>query len=406
MPFLRWGAIVAAVQIVIGGACTSQSREPFTDADLVARREADEAVAREDFADAVRRLTDRVYAKCEAHHESPLGPAPTLDILAMSGGGDYGAFGAGVLVGWGQIADPAARRPDFDGVTGVSTGALLAPFAFLDTDEECLKVETFYRNPRTDWVQSRGLLFFLPNFPSFMEIPGLERDLNTAFDAAMIDRIAARARDGRLLAISATNLDFGEQRVWELGKLAERATTDESRDRIRRMLRASAAIPAVFPPVTIDGELYADGGVTANVLLRLDPESPIGFIHLWRTRYPDRPLPTVRYWIIVNNQANQLPKTVQPRWPAIVAPSLATAIRSATFAEIRWLAAQANYVNAAYHTDIKVKVLSIPDDWRPPVPGDFKKETMDSLADLGRKLGADPASWTDWVKQPPEAPGR
>ena len=63
----------------------------------------------------------------------------------------------------------------------------------------------------------------------------------------------------------------------------------------------------------------------------------------------------------------------------------------------RWLAAQADYVNIKYGTDIEVRVVSIPNDWRPPVKGDFKKETMESLTDLGRKLGSDPKSWTVWT---------
>jgi hypothetical protein len=70
-------------------------------------------------------------------------------------------------------------------------------------------------------------------------------------------------------------------------------------------------------------------------------------------------------------------------------------------AEVRWLAAEADYVNAVYGTNIEVRVTAIPDDWRAPVKGDFQKETMESLADLGRLMGADPASWTVWA-----APGQ
>ncbi len=403
----RAPAVVLAVVVVVAGACTSSSRPAWTDEQLRQREAADEERARVQFESGIARLCDRLSAELAAHDADRSKPEPHVDILAMSGGGDYGAFGAGVLVGWGSVEEQAKRRPRFDVVTGVSTGALLAPFAFLGTDEDSLHVETFYRNPRTDWVQSRGLLFFLPHLPSFMETPGLERDLKVAVDDAMIERIAQRSREGCLLAVSATNLDFGTQRVWDLGAMADAATTPEERDRVRDVLRASAAIPAVFPPVEVEDELYVDGGVTANVLLRLDPEAPGGLMNVWRERHGDRPLPRVRYWIIVNNQAHAPPRTVQPRWPAIVGPSLATAIRSATLAEIRWLAAQAKYVNAVRGTRIEMRVLTIPDSWRPPVEGDFKKETMDSLADLGRRLGAEPSSWSEWVSvdaSPGEAP--
>jgi hypothetical protein len=93
----------------------------------------------------------------------------------------------------------------------------------------------------------------------------------------------------------------------------------------------------------------------------------------------------------------QPPGTVQIRWPNIVGPSLATSVRSATIAEIRWLAAEADYVNAVFGTDIEVRVVAIPDDWRAPVVGQFQEETMRSLSDLGRKMGADPNSWTLWT---------
>lgn len=148
----------------------------------------------------------------------------------------------------------------------------------------------------------------------------------------------------------------------------------------------------MFPPVQIGDSYYADGGVTANVFLRLDTRDPNAVLSRWRAAHPDKRL-RVRYWVIVNNQLNHASKTVQMKWPSVLGPSLATAIRSATLAEVRWLAAQADYVNLKYGTDIEVRMVGIPDSWRPPVEGDFKQETMASLADLGRTMGADPNSW-------------
>ena len=321
----------------------------------------------------------------------------------MSGGGDYGAFGAGFLIGWGEVEDAEWRRPEFDAVSGVSTGALLAPFAFLGDDESLRTVEDFYRNPKKDWILERGPLFFLPFNPSFMTIPGLQRDIRAVIDAEFVDALAERSRAGAYLVVSATDLDLGRQRFWNVGAEAERASKTGDEDRLERMLLASAAIPAVFPPVEIDGAMYADGGVTANVFLRLDPKSPHGFVRRWRAAHPDTPIPRVRYWVIINNQWSHQPRTVQVAWPQVVAPSLETAIRSATLAEVRWLAAEADYCNAIGAAEIEVRVIAIPDDWRAPVPGDFKKETMASLADLGRKMGADPNSWKVWSR--PEPPG-
>jgi hypothetical protein len=396
MSALSIGLAVAVLQ-----ACASGPPRPVrTDAELRQRADGMKKSLAQTFEDANRRLVDRMWAEVQA--AAPGEPA-TIHFLAISGGGDYGAFGAGFLVGWGECQDSAHRRPDFDVVTGVSTGALLAPFAFVDTDEACRTVESFYRSPQPDWVEQRGPLFFLPSNPSFMIIPKLEDAIESAVTPALVDQMAEQSRKGKVILISATDLDLGAQHFWNLGSEAERASVTGDPERLRRIMLASAAIPVAFPPIEIDGVLYADGGVTANVFARLEPRTPGSFVNRWRELHPDTPLPRVRYWVIVNNSLLQPPSTVQARWPEVLAPSLATSIRSATIAEIRWLSAQSDYVNATLGTDIEVRVVAIPNDWRPPVKGDFEEETMNSLADLGRKMGADPASWTLWTTPSPGA---
>ena len=143
--------------------------------------------------------------------------------------------------------------------------------------------------------------------------------------------------------------------------------------------------------------LHVDGGVTANVFLQLDVRDPDSLIQRWKRAYPDTLFPRVRYWVIITNQPKSRPKTVQPTWPAILAPTEATLIRYATRTEVQWLAAQADYANSLPGMDVELRVVAIPDDWRPPVTGAFQKATMDSLADLGRRMGADPASWQVWA---------
>jgi hypothetical protein len=360
----------------------------MTEDELSARAEADAA----EIARTLRVSAEKIIARIDAEQ----GQGARIDFLAISGGGDRGAFGASFLLSWGS-APGEWKRPDFDVVTGVSTGALIAPFAYIGSDDALREVETFYRNPQKDWVRSRGWFFFLPSNPSFVSIPGLDRDIRAAINPAFIYLLAAESRKNKVLYISATDLDLGRQKFWDLGAEAERATDEAGIDRVQRILLSSAAIPAVFPPVEIDEGVYADGGITANVLLRLERRDPYSVLARWRAEHPDIPFPPVRYWIIVNNQLVQPPGTVQIRWPNIVGPSLATSVRSATIAEIRWLAAEADYVNAVFGTDIEVRVVAIPDDWRAPVVGQFQEETMRSLSDLGRKMGADPNSWTLWT---------
>lgn len=382
--------LASLLLVLILAGCGGPGRPVRTEAEFLEVSAADAAATRESFRDAIGRLIARVERKTAD------GSQPVIDILALSGGGDYGAFGAGFLIGWGSVSDPEWRRPEFDAVSGVSTGALLAPFAFLGDERSLSTVEDFYRNPRKDWIRERGMLFFLPSNPSFATIPGLERDIRGVIDAEFTAKVAQRSRDGALLMVSATDLDLGRQKQWNMGAEAERAASSGDESTMENMLLASAAIPGVFPPIQIGDSVYADGGVSANVLLKLDPRDPDAFIPRWKAAHPDRPLPKVRYWVIINNQWSHQPETVQTKWPAIVAPSLETAIRSATRAEVRWLAAQADYVNTKYGADIEVRVVSIPDNWRAPVKGSFVQESMVSLSDLGRSMGRDAGSWTVW----------
>ena len=391
-----------AVWLALSG-CAAH-RQVLTDAQLEERAAADSAQHDE----AVKASVEKMFQRLSQRAQSASASEPlTLNILAISGGGDYGAFGAGVLVGWGQKPDSAWRRPDFDMVTGVSAGGITTPFAYIGSDETCLRIESFFRNPRKDWIEERGLLFFAPSNLSLLRIPGIELDVKTIVDRAFVEQMAAQSKAGKVLVISATNLDLERRRAWSVGIEAETAVKTGELDRVHKIMLASSAIPVAFPPVEIDGFLYVDGGVTANLFLRLAPRDPNSMIQRWKRAYPDKPFPRLRYWIIVNNWLTPPPKTVQPTWPAILAPTESTMVRSATHTEAQWLAAEADYVNSLEGFDIEIRVIAIPESWRPPVPGDFKKETMDSLADLGRKMGADPASWQLWAspRRPQSAQG-
>ena len=122
-----------------------------------------------------------------------------IDILIISGGGDWGAFGAGFLKGWQKVpAQHPLAKPEFDAVTGVSTGTLIAPFAFLGDEQSIDEIVNLYRNPGADWVKQRGFLYFLPDNISFAEVPGLEREMRQHITMDMFRRIAKAGADGRL----------------------------------------------------------------------------------------------------------------------------------------------------------------------------------------------------------------
>src|SRR6185436_5577175 len=154
-------------------------RQASTQEELLAQRRAQDAAR----AEGAKRLVAQMLARVEAKARTP---RATIDFLIISGGGDWGAFGAGVLKGWGRVKGDMTR-PEFDAVTGVSTGALIAPFAFLGDDASIERIVQLYRNPASDIATSRGLLFFLPNNPSFYLLPGLERELRSALDRGMLE---------------------------------------------------------------------------------------------------------------------------------------------------------------------------------------------------------------------------
>jgi len=203
---------VAAVALVAG--CASEpARAPRTMDDLMAARQADD-LAR---ANAARGLTEQLVQRAERKVKAakPGGPRPTIDMLVISGGGDWGAFGAGVLKGWGQVKVELAR-PQFDAVTGVSTGAMIAPFAFLGDDDAIERIVRLYRNPKPDWTKTRGVAFFWPTNPSFYDMPGLEREMRESLDRPMLERIAAEQPNNRVLAVNTTNIDLGDSHTWDV----------------------------------------------------------------------------------------------------------------------------------------------------------------------------------------------
>ena len=279
-------------------------------------------------------------------------------------------------------------------MTGVSTGTLIAPFAFLGDEQSIDQIVNLYRNPEADWVRQRGFLYFLPNNISFAEVPGLEREIRKQITLDMLRRIAKAGADGRLLAVNTTNLDEATPRVFDLVVEAQRAADSGQVDRVHNIMLASAGIPGAFPFRMIDDELYVDGGVTGNIIYggRIGEEDSQPA--LWQKAYPKLPIPKMRFWVIFNNQFRPVPVVTAPNWVAVIQRSLETSTRAATATAVRHLFAIAQISRLKRKADVEVRIVSIPGDWFPPVPGVFIKETMNNLTDLGEKMGADPASWS------------
>ena len=390
-----------AVSVFVGGlllgSCgPAMTRPQVTQQDLLkARTTADEesvATGRK----VLGQLIERTKAEYDRYASGGRKEPPVIDILIISGGGDWGAFGAGFLKGWQKVpAGHPLAKPAFDAVTGVSTGTLIAPFAFLGDEQSIDEIVNLYRNPEPDWVKQRGVLYFLPDNISFAEVPGLEREMRKHITLDMLRRIAKAGADGRVLAVNTTDLDTGTSRVFDLVLEAQRAAGSGQVDRVHNIMLASAGIPGAFPFRMIDDELYVDGGVTGNIIYGGRIEEEDSLPALWQKAYPNLPIPKFRYWVIFNNQFRPVPVVTAPNWVAVIQRSLETSTRAATATAVRHLFAMAEISRLKRKADVEVRVVSIPGDWFPPVPGVFIKETMNNLTDLGEKMGADPASWSN-----------
>jgi Patatin-like phospholipase len=386
---------VFAGVVLLGGCGPAMTRPQVSQEDLVKLR----TTADEQSVTAGRKILGRLIERTKAEYDRSVAEGkqrPVIDILIISGGGDWGAFGAGFLKGWQKVpAGNPLAKPEFDAVTGVSTGTLIAPFAFLGDAQSTDEIVNLYRNPQEDWVRQRGILYFLPDNISFAEVPGLEREMRKHITADMVGRIAKAGADGRLLMVNTTNLDTGTSRVFDLVAEAQRGANSAELERLHNIMLASAGIPGAFPFRIIDGELYVDGGVTGNIIYGGRIAEGDSLPALWQKAYPNLPIPKFRFWVIFNNQFRPVPEVVAPNWVAVIQRSLETSTRAATATAVRHLFAMAEISKLKRNADVEVRVVSIPPDWSPPVPGVFKKETMNSLADLGEKMGADPASWSN-----------
>jgi hypothetical protein len=203
------------------------------------------------------------------HRAGQDGPLPPAEFLAISGGGDQGAFGAGLLVGWTAHGD----RPTFKAVTGVSTGALSAPFAFLGPAYDPQLKAIYTEITARSIFKPNGLLTAVFGEAASNTAP-LRATISRYLDATVFQRIAEEYRKGRLLLVMSTNLDAPTPCIWNLGAIAASGRPG-AREMIIKILLASSAIPSLFPPVMfdfdVDGqhrqEMHVDGGVFAQTFL-------------------------------------------------------------------------------------------------------------------------------------------
>jgi len=305
-----------AVAVVLSAAgCATVERIPYT------QQEQSVAVV-PGFPDA------RVWADDPAIGQKTAALAPSIvrqpTILALSGGGADGAFGAGLLSGWSA----RGTRPQFTIVTGASAGALIAPFAYLGSGYDDVLRNVFAGGEMENFLQFEGLGGLLG--PGLFKTAPLRALIAKYVDAGTLDAVAKEYRAGRKLFIVTTNLDAQRTAIWDMGRIAT-SGHPKALDLFRSVMEASASVPGIFSPVLIEveadgksfSEMHVDGGVTANIMV-----VPEAVLLANRAALPQALRP--RVYIIMNGKLDPYFEVVKPRTLQIAIRSFETSVRANT----------------------------------------------------------------------------
>jgi predicted acylesterase/phospholipase RssA len=316
------------------------------------------------------------------------GPLPPAAYLAISGGGENGAFGAGFLNGW----TAARTRPSFKLVTGISTGALIAPFAFLGPRYDAALREIYTTISVKNVLDPRNYISALLDDALATAAP-LRKMMARYLNQSMLDEIVAEHERGRLLLIGTTDLDQGRPVIWNFGKLAASGAPG-SLELMRDILIASASIPGAFPPVMIDvevdgrryQEMHADGGASTQVFVY--PPS----LQLNRQARKSRIVRARQLYIIRNAKLDPDWVEVRRRTLPIVRRALGSLIQTQGIGDLYRI-----YV-AADRDRIDFNLASIPEVFTAELKEPFERGYMNDLFKIGYDLAAGGYAWS---KYPP-----
>lgn len=320
---------------------------------------------------------------------------PEADFLALSGGGGDGAFGAGILCGWTE----AGTRPRFKLVTGISTGALIAPFAFLGPEYDAKLKEAYTTISDQDIYRVPNLLKLLINLgriESVARTQPMAELLDRFFDDNMIRAVAAEHLKGRRLLVGTTQLDAQRQVIWDMGAIAAYGTP-EAFKLFRHILRASASIPMALNPVYIKvkaggqeyDELHVDGGVRAEVMLYEDALNLFTTRKKIRAPIPDRPR---KLYIIRNAQVAPEYESTKPHIGDIGTRAISSLTKFQGVGDLYRI-----YV-LAQRDGIDYNLAYIPLDFHPKRASEFDTNYMNQEFDMAYNLAR---SGYKWHKYPP-----
>jgi predicted acylesterase/phospholipase RssA len=316
------------------------------------------------------------------------GELPPAYFLAISGGGDNGAYGAGFLNGWSA----SGVRPEFKVVTGVSTGALIAPFAFLGPKYDYVIKRVYTETSQKDIFKKRGIVkgIFGDAMADTRPLAGV---ISAYVNRALLDEIAAEYAKGRLLLVGTANLDSLEPVIWNLTAIAASKDPDATK-LFANVLLASASIPGAFPPVMFDvnvggtryQEMHVDGGTMAQV-----------FLYPPSLSLADAPQRKRVLYIIRNARLDADWASVERRTLSIATRAIASLTRTQGIGDLYRIYA------TSQRDGLDFNLTYIPKTFDIPHTAEFDTPYMRSLFDVGLQAGKDARQWE---KHPPgfEAP--
>lgn len=316
--------------------------------------------------------------QAELHRKGYDGPLLPISFLALSGGGENGAFGAGLLVGWTERGD----RPEFNVVTGISTGALIAPFAFLGPRYDAELRRLYTEVSAHDVLELRSMVTALFDDALADSLP-LQRLVEAHVTQEVLDAIAEESRKGRMLLVGTTDLDAQRSVYWNLTLMAE-SRHPQALPLIRKILVASAAIPGELPPAMVDvevqgkryQEMHVDGGTTQQVFM-LPPELVMTNVaRRQRTIY-----------VIRNSRMAVESSEVKRDALAIAGRAVASLIHTQGIGNLYEIATLARRDGAHF------RLAYIPDSFDRELPDAFDRDYMNELFQVGYRLGAAGYSW-------------
>jgi hypothetical protein len=309
----------------------------------------------------------------------PATPLPPASFLAVSGGGDNGAFGAGLINGW----TTTGTRPEFKIATGVSTGALIAPFAFLGPDYDAALREVYTTMSPDRVFRRRSLLAALFD-DAMAETRPLAETIAHYADQRMLDAIGREYQKGRLLLIGTTDLDAQRPVIWNIGAIAA-SHHPKSLELFRKILLASASIPGAFEPVLVDveiegarfQEMHVDGGAIAQLFLypaSIDP-----------TALPVRRRQTA--YIIRNARLDPEHAEIERRTISIAGRAIGTMLTASGQNDVL------RVYFVAKRDGVDYNLAYIGRDFKMPRAGPFDQAYMRTLFDYGYREAVEGRSW-------------